>query len=1025
MKVLGFDIGITSIGWAYVEGNELQDCGVRIFTQAENPKTGAPLALPRREARSTRRRLARRKGRLYALKQLICKEFGLNVDDYLSDDGDLPKAYINTKDTKSPYELRTLALTQRLEHKDLARVILHIAKHRGYGNKHAREMDNAKQSENGKIKAAIEANKRILDEKGYKSVGEYLYKTFYQQERSDSEKKGSTNSKEFQNVRNRGEGYYQRCVAQSELKAELELILHTQNTLGVRLAENFCQKIIDIAFYQRELKDFSDKVGKCVFYEEENRAAKNTLSAMEFIVLTRIINTLQSISKQSGEVYGKDMITQILHIVLEKGEINYKALREILQLPESMRFPKDSKLDYTKELSVAEKAAFIEFKNFKAFKKALSGSFDGLLRMDLDEIATYITLIKDKIKLKSALERYALADTQKESLSTLSFAGHINLSLKALEQILPFMREGLKYDEAVRQAGLKEWRKRAQKDNLLSPLNEYEPYLANPVVARAMSEYRKVLNSLLKKYGQMHKIHIEFTREVGRSFKERNNIIKEQREQFAKNEKAKKQCEILGLPLSAINILKVKLWLEQGEFCVYSGEKITRAHLLNSQILQIDHIYPYSRSFDDSYLNKVLCFTKENQNKHNKTPFEAFGGDTKKWEQIKSYSLKLPKPKQRRICNEHFVEKESGFIPRNLNDTSYIARLCANWTKDCLEFLPLSESEVTISGEKGSKVHIEVVSGNLTAMLRHYWGLGEKDRDNHLHHAFDAIIIAFSNAKMIKAFSDFKKQRELNRARFYAKEMAEADYKKQKVFFEPMAYFRERVLAKVDSIFVSKPPRKRARRALHEETFYSFGDKALMKQYGGQKGIEKAIALGKIRRIGTKIVKNGNMVRVDIFKHKQNGKFYGVPIYTMDFALGILPNKAVVSGKDKEEVIKDWLEMDNSYEFCFSLFKDDLILVQKKDMEKAELCYFVSFDSALAQIQVEKHNNKLEGLSDNEKLLYTNATKEKVVGKSIGIQNLKIFEKYQVSSLGEVQKADFTPRQNIALKLSPKYKKRG
>ena len=52
MKILGFDIGITSIGWAYVEGEELKDCGVRIFTKAENPQNGESLALPRREARS-------------------------------------------------------------------------------------------------------------------------------------------------------------------------------------------------------------------------------------------------------------------------------------------------------------------------------------------------------------------------------------------------------------------------------------------------------------------------------------------------------------------------------------------------------------------------------------------------------------------------------------------------------------------------------------------------------------------------------------------------------------------------------------------------------------------------------------------------------------------------------------------------------------------------------------------------------------------------------------------------------------
>lgn len=39
-RILAFDIGISSIGWAFSENDELKDCGVRIFTKAENPKTG-------------------------------------------------------------------------------------------------------------------------------------------------------------------------------------------------------------------------------------------------------------------------------------------------------------------------------------------------------------------------------------------------------------------------------------------------------------------------------------------------------------------------------------------------------------------------------------------------------------------------------------------------------------------------------------------------------------------------------------------------------------------------------------------------------------------------------------------------------------------------------------------------------------------------------------------------------------------------------------------------------------------------
>lgn len=1035
LKILGFDIGVTSIGWAFVEGEALKDCGVRIFTKAENPKNGDSLAAPRREARSTRRRLARRKARLNTIKRLLCEEFGLNLNDYLANDGELPKVYETTKDTKSPYELRTLALEQKLEPKELARVILHIAKHRGYGNKHAKTESD---KDSKKVLSAIKTNAAAMKDK-YQSVGEYLYKEFYQKERY--EKKGNTPTKEFKNVRNKGENY-EHCVAQEQVRAELELIFQKQKEFGFHFSEklykvatkndktkelDFASAIMEIAFYQRDLKSFADKVGECVFYKDENRAPKDSLSAMEFVALTRIINTLKNLDEKSknlgiGETYGKDKIQEILKIVLDKGEMSYKKLRDILHLDERILFAKDSKLDYTKEVQEAEKAKFIELKNLKAFKKAMGGDFGKFAREELDNIATEITLIKSKENLAKKLQNYpALSKEQVEALSNLNFAKHIDLSLKALHRILPFMYEGLRYDEAVQKAGLQEHKKHLQKGEFLIPLKEYEPYLANPVVARALSEYRKVLNALLKKYGKVHKIHLEFTREADKNYEERKKIEKEQKEHFEANQKAIQQCEILGLPVNGANILKMKLWLEQGECCAYSGKKITTEDLKDSNKLQIDHIYPYSRSFDDSYMNKVLVFAKENQNKLDKTPFEAFGSNKEKWDRILSFSAKLPKQKQRRISNTNFKDKEGGFLTRNFNDTGYIARLASQWTNHCLKFEDLRENEVSIAGEKGSSVHIEVISGSLTATLRHYWGLGDKDRNNHLHHAVDAIILAYTNAKSIKAFADFRKNQEQNKAKFYAKQIAESEYKAKKAFFEPCENFRSKVLEKLDFIFVSKPPRKRARGALHEETFYSFEDEKLLKSYGGQQGVEKAISLGKIRQIGTKIVSNGAMVRVDIFKDKK-GKFYGVPIYTMDFALGILPNKAVAIGKDKEGVIKDWIEMDSNYDFCFSLFKDDLILVQKKEMEKAELCYFVSFGVSTASIQVEKHNNKFEGLSENEKILYSNATQKEVAGKSIGIQNLKTFEKYQVSPLGEVQKAESESRQEIKLKSSPKRK---
>ena len=70
---IGLDLGTTSIGWAVVNNdkNRIEDLGVRLFESAENPKNGESLATPRREARSMRRRLARRGYRLLKVKDIF------------------------------------------------------------------------------------------------------------------------------------------------------------------------------------------------------------------------------------------------------------------------------------------------------------------------------------------------------------------------------------------------------------------------------------------------------------------------------------------------------------------------------------------------------------------------------------------------------------------------------------------------------------------------------------------------------------------------------------------------------------------------------------------------------------------------------------------------------------------------------------------------------------------------------------------------------------------------------------------
>ncbi len=128
-------------------------------------------------------------------------------------------------------------------------MILHIAKRRGYDN--IKNSDNEEKSE---ILKAIKQNEEKLA--NYQSVGEYLYKEYFQ--------KFKENSKEFINVRNKKESY-ERCIAQSFLKDELKLIFKKQREFGFSFSKKFEEEVLSVAFYKRALKDFSHLVGNCSF----------------------------------------------------------------------------------------------------------------------------------------------------------------------------------------------------------------------------------------------------------------------------------------------------------------------------------------------------------------------------------------------------------------------------------------------------------------------------------------------------------------------------------------------------------------------------------------------------------------------------------------------------------------------------------------------------------------------------------------------------------------------------------------
>lgn len=80
------------------------------------------------------------------------------------------------------------------------------------------------------------------------------------------------------------------------------------------------------------------------------------------------------------------------------------------------------------------------------------------------------------------------------------------------------------------------------------------------------------------------------------------------------------------------------------------------------------------------------------------------------------------------------------------------------------------------------------------------------------------------------------------------------------------------------------------------------------------------------------VAENSTIVRVDIFKKK--GQYYFVPIYSWNKSL---PNRAC-QGKNKS----DWVVVDDSYEWCFSVRTNDLLKIVIKG--KTYFDYYITLD---------------------------------------------------------------------------------
>lgn len=227
----------------------------------------------------------------------------------------------------------------------------------------------------------------------------------------------------------------------------------------------------------------------------------------------------------------------------------------------------------------------------------------------------------------------------------------------------------------------------------------------------------------------------------------------------------------------------------------------------DSPRVDIEHIIPFHRCFDNSYMNKTLCLAEENRNvKRNRTPFEAYGSNTQKWNEIlgrvKNFVADntTKNAKLRRFKTQDLDDFED-FSSRMLNDTRYASRLA----RDYLGLL---------YGEEAIK-KVQVTQGAVTGYLRGLWDLnsilgdgGEKSREDHRHHAVDALVIALTDPGVIKKLSDAAKCAEDRQHRLFVR------------IAPPWDGFLDQAREKTLAALTSRQISRKVRGQLHDETFY-------------------------------------------------------------------------------------------------------------------------------------------------------------------------------------------------------------
>ena len=359
-----------------------------------------------------------------------------------------------------------------------------------------------------------------------------------------------------------------------------------------------------------------------------------------------------------------------------------------------------------------------------------------------------------------------------------------SLSSKAMRRILPHMMDGLEYSVACEYAGYRHSRRSLTKEEIMSkPLVDTIPLLPrnslrNPVVEKILNQMINVVNAVSESYGKPDEIRIEMARELKKSATEREQMTRDIARASAENDKYRKviQEEFNIQNVSRNDIIRYRLYLEleaNGFKTLYTQTYIPREKLFSKEF-DIEHIIPQARLFDDSFSNKTLEARSANIEKGSTTAYDYV---LAKYGEHGSNGVIAYKERIDHLYKDGKISKTKhdkllmttddipdGFINRDLRDTQYIARKAREILESAVRVVVPTTGSVTdrlredwqlvdvmkeLNWDKYDQLGLtEIVKDHDGRQIRRI-----KDwtkRNDHRHHAMDALTIAFTRHSYIQ-----------------------------------------------------------------------------------------------------------------------------------------------------------------------------------------------------------------------------------------------------------------------------------